>query len=166
MPRHKYIQIDSTDNLATWSVSFPPRKAQAVWPIVSPILLQLTLDWVNSRPLLPLSLPRMHKHALSLAQIVHDVTPGPATTPMTIFPPASFTHPSTLVVFVRARSRSHSTPRDAVAWRITAPHSKKCANASAAGRLCGGMLRRKGSRWAVGGIRNGRSLPPWRARTG
>ena len=64
---------------------------------------------------------------------------------MTIFPTTSFfAHPSTLVVFVRAGRGAtvrRGTPLRSTSQRRT---PKKCANASAAGRSCGGMLRRTG----------------------
>ena len=169
MPRHKYTQIDSTDILAKRSVSFPTKKSTSrlTHCISHPFAADPQLNQLTSS-----SPPQPFKHARARPlspQIVHNVAPGPASTPMTIFPTTSFTRPSTLCGL---RPREVEEPQCAKGRRWVAHRSvplQKCANGSAAGRSCGEIMRgdaeAEGEEGAVGGKPNGRSLPPWRAWT-
>ena len=139
------------------------KKLKSFDPLHLPSFLQLPHDWINAHPLLPLRLPSMHKRIHSLAlNSTQDRTRDGHNTNDDI--PHDFLHPP---IDTRGLcSREVEEPQCAEGRRCAAHHSKKCAIPLRRGDHAGGCSGGGEKEGAVGGIPNGRSLPPWRACTG
>ena len=147
------MQINSTDILGKRSVSFPLKKSTNRSSEKSTSRLTHCIShpfWgLPTSECTPVRFPAAFLAYTSVSslspQIVHNIAPGPATTPMTILPMISLAHPSTRVVFVRTRSRSQC----AEGRRCGAHHSvplQKVRKYLCGGEIMRGMLGQRGRR--------------------